>query len=413
MRAVLTGTVTDDGVPQLLLTVAGQSWPAIIDTGFNGELELPDQLHQAVNARFIGRIHVALGGGQHVEEDVYLVDFPCDGETLLAEATFSLGDSPLQVLVHVSLGEIYHAQGKYDRAIALLRRNVPTLRAEQPWEDGNHSKLLLSMRSRTWLVWCLAEVGTFTEGIAIGEGSIHMAETADDPFSLTTAYGGAGMLYLRKGDLHTAGRILERGLEIGHIADIAIWVSWNAATLGAVYALSGRLTEALPLLEQAVQQASSMGLRVYHALQLAYLSEAYLLAGRIAVAMPVSMRALELSRTYKERGSEAWALRLLGEIAVRHEDLQIEQAQRYYRQALTLAEELGMRPLQAHCHFGLGSLYSTMGRQEQARAELHTAIHLYRTMEMTFWLPQAEAVLAQVRACDRANGHRLPDERLR
>src|SRR5205823_8837531 len=68
MPAVLTGTVTDDGVPQLLLTVAGQSWPATIDTGFNGELELPNHLRQAVNARFIGRIQVALGGGQHMEE---------------------------------------------------------------------------------------------------------------------------------------------------------------------------------------------------------------------------------------------------------------------------------------------------------------------------------------------------------
>jgi hypothetical protein len=37
-----------------------------------------------------------------------------------------------------------------------------------------------------------------------------------------------------------------------------------------------------------------------------------------------------------------------------------------------------------------------MGRQEQARAELSTAIELYRAMEMTFWLPQAESALAQV-----------------
>ncbi|SRR5712691_5441793 len=66
----------------------GSNGPAIIDTGFNGELELPDHLHSAVNARFIGRIPVALGGGQHMEEDISLVDFPCNGESRLAEATF-------------------------------------------------------------------------------------------------------------------------------------------------------------------------------------------------------------------------------------------------------------------------------------------------------------------------------------
>ena len=54
-----------------------------------------------------------------------------------------------------------------------------------------------------------------------------------------------------------------------------------------------------------------------------------------------------------------------------------------------------MRPLQAHCHLGLGTLYRQMGRGEEARAALAAAIALYRSMDMTFWLPQAEAELAQ------------------
>ena len=56
-----------------------------------------------------------------------------------------------------------------------------------------------------------------------------------------------------------------------------------------------------------------------------------------------------------------------------------------------------MRPLQAHCHLGLGTLYATTGRREPARAALTAAMALYRAMDMTFWLPQAEATLAQVR----------------
>ena len=72
-----------------------------------------------------------------------------------------------------------------------------------------------------------------------------------------------------------------------------------------------------------------------------------------------------------------------------------EQAAAHYRQALALAEELGMRPLQAHCHLGLGTLYCKTGHRGQARAHLSTAIELYRAMEMHFWLPQAEAALAQ------------------
>ena len=74
----------------------------------------------------------------------------------------------------------------------------------------------------------------------------------------------------------------------------------------------------------------------------------------------------------------------------------VEQAGDDYHQALALAEELGMRPLQAHCHRSLGTLYAATSQREQARTELSTAIVLYRDMEMTFWLPQAEAALAQV-----------------
>jgi uncharacterized protein HemY len=91
-------------------------------------------------------------------------------------------------------------------------------------------------------------------------------------------------------------------------------------------------------------------------------------------------------------------LRLLGEIAARGEPLEREQAESYYRQILTLAEELGMCPLQAHCHRGLGTLYAKTDQTEHARTALSNAIDLYRSMEMTLWLPQAEAVLAQVEA---------------
>src|SRR5262249_55955264 len=104
-----------------------------------------------------------------------------------------------------------------------------------------------------------------------------------------------------------------------------------------------------------------------------------------------------LSREHKERGHEAYALRLLGEITSRRAPPDVEQAENHYRQAMALAEELAMHPLLAHCRRGLGALYSCVGRLEQARAELSAAIELYRAMEMPFWLTRAEATLAEVR----------------
>ena len=133
-----------------------------------------------------------------------------------------------------------------------------------------------------------------------------------------------------------------------------------------------------------------------HALRVAWLSEAYLLAGRLDEAYTQAQYALEFSRAHQERGHEAYALQLLGEFYARHDPSEVEPAATHYRQALALAEELGMRPLQAHCHRSLGTLYSQREWVACAHAELTMAVHLYRTMDMTFWLPQAEAALAQV-----------------
>ena len=152
------------------------------------------------------------------------------------------------------------------------------------------------------------------------------------------------------------------------------------------------------MLEQAVEQAMAMHLMIDQALRIVWLGEAYLLAGRLDEAYAQAQHALEFSRAHKERGQEAYALRLLGEIHARHDPQEVEPAATHYRQALALAEELGMRPLQAHCHRGLGTLYATTGRQEQARTALSTAIEMYRDMDMTFWLPETEVALAQVDA---------------
>jgi tetratricopeptide (TPR) repeat protein len=134
----------------------------------------------------------------------------------------------------------------------------------------------------------------------------------------------------------------------------------------------------------------------FSALVLAELSEALLLVGRVDEASTLAKDLLDRSHTHTGRGYQAHAYRLLGEIATHQEPPKAEQAETHYSQALALAEELGMRPLQAHCHLGLGTLYATTDQRPQARTALPIAIELYRTMDMTFWLPQAEATLAQV-----------------
>jgi tetratricopeptide (TPR) repeat protein len=169
-----------------------------------------------------------------------------------------------------------------------------------------------------------------------------------------------------------------------------------AAALGAAYTLAGRVVDAVPLLTRGIEQARATQRVIDEGFCGLSLGEAYAVAGRLEEACAVAERTLTLARQHQERGNQAYALCLLGEIAARRDPPARARAEAYYHQALALAEASGMRPLVAHCHLGLGRLYATSGRCEDARAELSAAIALYRTMEMTFWPPQAEAALAQV-----------------
>jgi class 3 adenylate cyclase/tetratricopeptide (TPR) repeat protein len=315
------------------------------------------------------------------------------GQRALTMAT-SLGDVALQIQAAHYLGLAYHLLGQYRQAAELLRKNVASLEGALVRERFG-LPYLPSVVSRTWLVWCLAELGAFDEGRAIGQEAVQIAEATEQPWDLLAAYRGAGLLSLSQGEIQAAIPCFERCLELCRKWEISGWFAVMASQLGYTYALSGQMSEALPLLEQAIGQVPSKR-SVYHSRLLGYLSEAYLLEGRPDEALPLAKSALDISISRQERGFQAYALRLVGEIAAQHQLPHIDEAEVGYHQALALAEELGMRPLIAHCHLGLGTLYATTDKREQAHAELSTAIALYRAMDMTFWLPQAEAALVRV-----------------
>jgi tetratricopeptide (TPR) repeat protein len=167
------------------------------------------------------------------------------------------------------------------------------------------------------------------------------------------------------------------------------------AGLGYAYALQGRLAEGHALLEEAISEGVRTGTQ-QGSLRLAWLSEVCRLAGCGEEAWQHARQALDLARQHKERANEALALHQLGTLHAAADHPDAAQAEAHYQHALALAEELGMRPLVAHCYLSLGTLYAKIGRREQARAKLSAAIDLYQAMEMTFWLPQAEEALVQI-----------------
>jgi tetratricopeptide (TPR) repeat protein len=314
------------------------------------------------------------------------------GQRALALAA-TLGHVGLQARVHLILGRTYYDAGDYARAVESLERNVATLQGELLSErfGSNNS---VAVDSRAWLSLCHAELGAFTEGLAMAAEGLRIAETVNDPFSLIVTCQGVSMVYWRQGDVQRAIPVLERAMGLSQDWHILLFVPELAAALGVAYTLEGRVAAGLALVEHGAEQDVASGRPRRLAPAITRLSEAYLLSGRLEDARQRAAQALDFARQYQQRGTQAWALWLLGESTARQASPELEPAAGHYRQALALAEELGMRPLQAHCHRGLGVLYARLGQWEQARPELCTALDLYRAMAMTFWLPQVEATLA-------------------
>jgi len=319
-----------------------------------------------------------------------------------------LNDAALQTSLNLALGWIALAMGDYRQSAEVLRRVAEALQGERRHELSAGTGLLGSVASRVWLAWCLAELGEFAEAMVRGEEALRIAREVDDSGSLIYAYRILGFVSLRRGAIPEATPPLERAVELCRVVEMRFLFDITAAHLGYAYALSGRLAEGVTLMEEALADPEATG-TAYHPLLLAYLGEAHLLAGRRDDAVAVARRALNLAHRQKERGSEAWVLRLLGEIAA-HADPPDPESEGHYTQALVRANDLGMRPLAAHCHLALGELCENNGDHAKAAEHLTTAARMYREMDMGFWLPRAEAALKEPgpkAGDDAGGGHRV------
>jgi predicted ATPase/class 3 adenylate cyclase len=329
------------------------------------------------------------------------------------ELAAALGDRALQVAASHRLGQAYFGLGEFGRAAELLRRNVAALDPDTlspepysgivsrwPWRlrvsDLSRPEPYYGIVSRAWLALTLSALGRFAEGRRYGEEALRLAMADSQSDARIIAHGCLGLLALVQGDLEAASRVLEQGLALCHASGNRDWSIFIMGGLGDAYALAGRGEEGLALLQEAIREGGHTGERFAYATLLTEFSTVSLLVGRHDEARRHAHHARELARQQKARGDEARALCQLGVVHAHADPPDVERAAAAYRQALALAEALGMRPLQAHCHLGLGTLDVKTGRHDEARVELTAAIELYRAMDMTFWLPQAEAALAQV-----------------
>ena len=389
--------------------------------------EQRDTREQAIDLR------LALRSALHPSGDFgRILAYLREAETLAA----ALDDPRRLGQVSLFLSLHFYLMGAYDQAIAAAQRalalatasgevglhalaNLPRRRLPGPGRLSSGDRLpqadrgvprgarrherfgqvvLPAVLSRACLAWCHAELGTFAEGRALGEEGLRIAEAVDHPGSLMLASWGdrsagppprrpaQGAPPARTGRGHLSGRgppglfpldgcglgcgvhpgwACRRRRAAAHAGDGTDHCNGNGSLSGALSSLPG---------------------------------EAQLLAGRLEEAHALAERTLALAHEHQERGHQAYALRLLGDIAARRDPPELDQAEAHYRQALALAEELGMRPLQAHCHLGLGppaSPSQDLDRLAPIVVNLFFVFIASTAEGGTCWLPGPGTALAQ------------------
>jgi class 3 adenylate cyclase/tetratricopeptide (TPR) repeat protein len=301
-----------------------------------------------------------------------------------------LGDLRLRLLSTSYLEQVGCYRGEYEHVVALATNNLAALPAE--WINEHFGMAVpVSIFDRAWLIMSLAELGRFTEAAKYEAEAIKIAEATEYAYTIGWAHFAASMPHLLKGDWAKARTLVERWIMTLRTGNVAIHLPWAVAASAWALAQMGEVDQALERVNEAEELLERQAARgivghrgwAYHAV-----GRASLVLGRLDKARQLAERAVGTSQ--HQPGFAAHALRLLGDLASQPDRFDPENSTAHYWEALALAQKHGMRPLIAHCHLGLGKVYSRIGKPE-AHKNLTTAATMYREMDMGFWLKQAEA----------------------
>jgi tetratricopeptide (TPR) repeat protein len=244
--------------------------------------------------------------------------------------------------------------------------------------------------ARAELARNLADLGRFDAATAAIEEAIEIAESLKHSTTLLVARMDAGHVLLCRGDFSGAIPSLDACFRELRAAGHTGFASGAAGMLGYARAMTGQPGEGIPLIREALEHAAH-GRRTREALFMSYLGEALLLAGQTDEASAAAERALTMSVERGERGTEARALHLRGQIAANEAVGGESAAEHHYREGLALAAEMGMRPLVALCHLALARLERRRGNHPTFQEHLDTAAAMFQELGMSAWQERAAA----------------------
>jgi tetratricopeptide (TPR) repeat protein len=302
-----------------------------------------------------------------------------------------LGDLPLRLLTTTYLEQAQYFRGEYELVVELATGNLAALPADSNYESFG-AAMPIAIYDRYLLIRSLAQLGQFARAAQYEAEALRLAEPTRHAYPVGMAHLAASWLHLLKGDWTQASSLVEHGIAAYRTGNVLLNLPHAVASSAWALAQSGEAGNALTRLQEGehlLEREAARGIVGLHGEACHSLGRAALLLGRLDEARSLADRALAYSPSHP--GFAAHALHLLGDLATHPDRPHGEGGEAYYEKALALAQPRGMRPLAAHCHLGLGTLYRRAGKREQAQECLALATTMYQEMDMTYWLEKAGA----------------------
>jgi DNA-binding SARP family transcriptional activator len=309
----------------------------------------------------------------------------------IAEAT---ADRSLRVWTSIGLGRSYYAVGDYHRGAERTRWVAESTDEAELQEYLRPGALRPSVGFRTWLALCLERMGSFDESLRWAEEGVRIADRIESLQAQVWALYALGLVRLGRGDAELAIPTLERARTLCARGEFPVYRPRVLGALGQAYGFIGKIDTGLGLLAQALEEARATRVVYGYTSLLVAQAETHLEGGRIDAAAQVAAEAVARARQRGERGDEGWGLGVLAAIAVRRGRDGAREAVARSHEAIAVARELAMQPLQARALVELGQAHLLAGRRKEARPPLAEAVDLLRSMAMPRWRAPAEALLA-------------------
>jgi len=243
-----------------------------------------------------------------------------------------------------------------------------------------------ALYARNMVAFCHAELGEFEPARGYASESESFAQPLDLPFGLVLARLALAYTDLLQERFESATGFTDRALAVSQSRDVPAWMPWLAGVRGYALALSGRVPEGIKSLELSLARAVALPFLFGHSQWQAWLAHAHHLAGHGEEAARFAAEALSSSRERGERGYEAWALWVQGEIGG-------DAAAAAAHEGMLIADELGMRPLVARCELTLAALQREAGDLDAARELLGRAVKNFTALDMPGSGQRASALL--------------------